>query len=43
MHVLVGGSLASGLDKPYLGAFLLSPERSTCNAKVHVHESEEEL
>lgn len=41
MHVLVGGPWVSGLDKPYLGAFLLSPERSVCYAKVHVHPSEE--
>lgn len=41
MHVLVSGPWVSGVDKPYLGAFLLSPERSICYAKVHVHESEE--
>ena len=41
MHVLVSGPLVSGLDKPYLGAFLLSSERSICYAKIHVHESEE--
>lgn len=42
MHVLVGGPWSSGRDRPYLGAFLLSPERSSCYAKVHVHESEAE-
>lgn len=42
MHVLAGGPWESGLDKPYLAAFLLSPERSFCYAKIHVHESEEE-
>jgi len=41
MHVLVGGPWASGLDKPYLGALLLGPERSVCYAKIHVHASEE--
>jgi len=42
VHMLVGGPLASDLDKPYLGAFLLSPERSMSYAKIHVHKSEEE-
>ena len=41
MHVLASGPWKSGLDKPYLGAFLLSPERSICYAKMHVPESEE--
>ena len=29
-----------GRAKPYLGAFLLSPERSICYGKIHVTESE---
>jgi predicted amidohydrolase len=40
MHVLVGGPWASGHDRPYLGAFLLSPGRTIGYAKIHVHESE---
>jgi predicted amidohydrolase len=40
MHVLVGGPWVSGQDKPFLGAFLWSPRRSICYAKIHVHESE---
>ena len=42
MHVLVGAPWASGRDKPYLGAFLLSPERCVCYAKIHVTASEDE-
>lgn len=42
MHVLIGAPWSSGLDKPYLAAFLLSPGRSVCYAKIHVHESESE-
>lgn len=42
MHVLAGGPLASDLDKPNLGAFLISPEGSVCYAKIHVQESERE-
>ena len=41
MHVLVGGPLQSGLDKPYLAAFLLSSGPTICYAKMHVHESEQ--
>jgi predicted amidohydrolase len=41
MHVLVSGPWVSGLDKPYLGAFLLSPEKTICYAKMHVHQSEQ--
>jgi len=42
MHILVGGPMASGMDKPFLGAFLLSPEASIGYAKIHVHGSEQE-
>lgn len=42
LHVLVGGPWRSGLEKPWLGAFLISPERSVAYAKIHVHESEDE-
>lgn len=41
MHVLVGAPWRSGLDKPWLGAFLFSPERTLAYAKIHVHESED--
>lgn len=42
LHVLVGGPWRSGLEKPWLGAFLISPERSVAYAKIYVHESEDE-
>jgi predicted amidohydrolase len=42
VHVLAGGPWRSGQDRPYLGAFLLSPGPTRCYAKVHVHESEAE-
>jgi predicted amidohydrolase len=41
VHVVVGGPWRSGLEKPWLGAFLISPERSLGYAKIHVHESED--
>lgn len=41
LTVLAGGPWASGLDRPFLGAFLVSPGRTVCYAKIHVHESEE--
>lgn len=42
MHILVSGPWVSDLEKPYLGAFLFSPEQTVCYAKIHVHESERE-
>ena len=42
MHVLAGGPWASDRGKPYLGAFLLSADGSSCYAKIHVHETEQD-
>jgi predicted amidohydrolase len=41
MQVIAGAPLVSGLDRPYLGAFLISRGPSMHYAKIHVHESEE--
>ena len=40
MHLVVGAPLASGEERPWLGALVLSPEGGTSYAKVHVHETE---
>jgi predicted amidohydrolase len=40
MHILVGGPRTSGLDRPFLSAFLISPDTTTCYDKIYVHESE---
>ena len=40
MHVVVGGPLTSEEERPYLGALVVSPQRTVCYAKTHVHESE---
>ena len=41
MYVLIGGPLQSGVEKPFLAAFLLSSGPTICYAKMHVHESEQ--
>ncbi len=40
MHIVVGGPLASEEERPYLGALVVSPQRTVCYPKTHVHESE---
>lgn len=40
MHVVVGGPLMSGKERPYLGALVVSPQGIVDYAKIHVHESE---
>jgi len=40
IHAIVGAPRVSGGDRPYLGAFVVSPSGTTGYAKIHVHESE---